>query len=462
MSSIFVNYRKNPHGTAVAAIADALQSYFGAEEVFIDNGIPSGDRYPATLELRLQTCTVLIVVIHEGWVDAFKVPRRKDWVLHEIKSALDRGIHVIPVPIGDAVLPTWEELPAEIGELAQRQAAPIRAAGYSADLNGLIRQLENHVVPAAAPSESTAPRKQRIWLRLLLSTVSLVVLTPVLFYSGGTTWELLARPAAISTLALALVSTLVTTLIFPMQPLITRLEKRAGASGVQGMFKRYWIVPFLILLASVFPSIHSISQDDDLTEGKIFFFIAFFSVSLWVLWVWFLRTAERDEEWPPPVTTHHADFRRAAHRLERRLLEIKNSRRPGTQADRRDAELIVSRLDGAREELDLRARASIPAWVRRGYRPEAIAYLSWFASIVALDATAAGIGVFAEPVLGHPLLAAGRTIAIAAVFTAAALCGNCLLDRRNARRWSAEITEWQAKLAAMIREQGAPAERGHE
>jgi hypothetical protein len=461
MSSIFVNYRKNPHGTAVAAITDVLQSYFGAEEVFIDNGIPSGDRYPATLERRLQACTVLIVVIHEGWVDSFKAPRRKDWVLHEIKSALDRGIHVIPVPIGDATMPTWEELPPEIGELAQRQAAPIRAAGYATDLNGLVRELEKHVAPAA-PSESSAPRKKRIWLRLLLSTVSLFALTPVLFYYGGTTWELFAQPAAISTLILALVSTLTTILVFAMQPLTNRWEKGAGVSGVQGMVKRYWIVPFLIVLASVFTSIHAITEDPDLNEGKIFFFIAFLSISLWVLWLWFLRTAERDEEWPPPVTTEHAVFRRAAHRLEQRLLDTKKSRRPGTQADRRDAELILSRLDDAREELDLRARVSIPTWIRRGYRPEAIAYLSWFASIVALDATAAGIGVFAEPVLGHPLLAAARTIAIAAAFTVGVLCANCLLDRRNARRWSAEITEWQAKLAPMIREHGAPAERGHE
>ncbi|MGK3206612.1 hypothetical protein [Amycolatopsis sp. MEPSY49] len=456
-----MSYRKNPHGTTVAAITDGLQHYFGADEVFIDNGIPSGDQYPNALESQLQACSVLLVMIHEGWEDTFTESRHKDWVLHEVKTALDRGIHVIPVPIGNAAMPAWEELPAEIGELANRQVAHIRSATYAADLDRLIRQLENHVAPAAAPVESSAPRRKRLWLRLLVSTISLFALTPVLFHSGGTAWEFFARPAAISTALLALVSTVATTLVFALQPLTNRWEKGAGANGIQRMFRRYWIVPFLIILSSVFTSIHAITEDQHLRLEKIFSYVAFFSLAIWVLWLWYLRMAEREEAWPPPVTTEPVVFRRAAHRLEQRLIADGKSRKPFTKADRRDAESILSGLDGAREELDRRAGASIPVWLKGGHRSEAVAYLSWFGSVVALELTAIGISVFGEPALGRSLRAAGLTLAIAIVFTAAALYANRRLDRRDSRRWSSEIAAWQQKLTLMIPAHGAPAERGH-
>ncbi|MGW5723423.1 hypothetical protein ACWEVP_45160 [Amycolatopsis sp. NPDC003865] len=457
-----MSYRKNPHGTTVAAITDGLQHYFGVDEVFIDNGILSGDQYPAVLESRLRDCSVLLVMIHEGWTDTFSESRHKDWVLHEIKTALNRGIHVIPVPIGNAAMPTWEELPSEIGELAHRQGAHIRSTTYAADLDRLIRQLENHVAPASTPAESSAPRKKRLWLRLLVSTVSLFALTPVLLYTGGTAWEFFARPAAISTVLLGLVSTVATALVFIFQPLTNRWEKGAGASGIQKMFRRYWIVPFLIILSSVFTSVHAIVEDQYLRLEKIFSYVAFFSVAIWVLWLWYLRTAEREEAWPPPVTTEPVVFRRAAYRLEQRLIAGGKSRKPFTKADRRDAESILSGLDGAREELDRRARASIPAWLKGGHRTEAIAYLSWFGSVVALEFTAIGVSVFGEPALGRSLRAAGLTIAIAIAFTAAALYANRLLDRRDSRRWSAEIAAWQQKLTFLIPAHGAPAERGHE
>ncbi|WP_328644908.1 toll/interleukin-1 receptor domain-containing protein [Amycolatopsis sp. NBC_00348] len=461
MSSIFMSYRRNPQGTAVAAIADGLQRYFGTEEVFIDNGIVPGDQYPDALESRLQACTVLIAVIHEGWEDSFKERRHKDWVLHEIRTALERRIHVIPVPIGNASMPEWTELPAEISELAHRQAAPVGPATYTTDLNNLIRQLEKHVAPATAASEDPAPRRKRLWLRLLISTISLFALTPILFFTGGETlWELFARPAAISAVVLALASTLATTLVVALKPLTDRWEKSSGIQGVRKMFALYWIAPALIVLASLSMSIHALTEDDNLNLWKISAFAAFLLIAFWVLSFWFQRTADRDEEWPPPVTTEHAVFRRAAHRLEQRLVDGKKSRKDYTKADRQDAELILSRLDGARKELDHRARASMPAWIKSGYRSEAVAYLSWFASIVALEVVATGVSVFGEPAPRRSLLAAGLTIAIAAIFTMAGLSVNCLLDRRNSRRWSSEIMEWQQKLATMVHEHGAMPGRG--
>jgi len=462
MSSIFVSYRRNPHGTTVAAIADGLQRYFGTEEVFIDNRIPFGDHYPAALEDRLRACTVLVAVIHEGWETTFDEPRHKDWVLHEIKTALDRKIHVIPVPIGAAAMPGPEKLPREIDRLALRQAAPIRPASYAVDLDNLIHQLERHVAPATEPPEHVESRAKRTWLRLLAGPASIFALTLALFYSPGTWWELFARTAAISTATLGLVSILTTVLVCTVRPLTDRWERGSGRRGIREMFSRYWIVPALIAFASVTTSIRSMDQDGGLHGWNAYYLIALFLIAFWILSFWFRRAAELDEQWPPPVTTEHVVFRRAAYRLEQRLTDDKKLRNYRTKADRQDAKLILSRLDDAREQLDHRAGTSITAWVGNGYRREVTAYLSWFTSIVALDFAATGVSVFGEPAPEHSLRAAGLTIAVAAAFTAAAVFVNHRLDRRNARRWSAELTEWRRKLAPMIHEHEAPAEPGFE
>jgi len=452
MYSIFVNYRREPHEMAVAAIAERLQHYFGHDEVFIDNGIPSGDEYPATIKTRLRGCTVLVAVIHKGWSNTLKEPRQKDWVHHEIRIALDRGIPVIPVLLGDAEMPEPGGLPSDIRALALRQAAPVGTTTFIADLHRLKSRLEKHVPSDdTPPSEKPITKPRRTWLRFLAWTVGFSFLTPLLFfYTQKASWEYLAVPAFVSAASMALVSTGTAVAMLSFKRVTDRWTKSSGKRGVRDLLTSYSLIPGIFIVFGAISAINVTTEDGHVEDWETLYLATFFVAGAWFTWSWVRRAIARDEAWPPPVTTEHSVFRRAAHRLEQRLTTDKEWRRDRTRAVQREAVSTYLDLAVARKDLIVRGSVPITRWVRSGYRSEAIPYLGWFASIVALDAAAAGVVVFGAPVPGHPLRIVGLTIAIATAFAAAGVFASCQHDRRETRRWIAEIIEWQHKLGPLI------------
>jgi hypothetical protein len=95
MYSVFVNYRRGTHSVSVKALAERLAQHFGDDEVFIDNGMPSGERYPQEIKERLHGCDVLVSVIHNDWVSTFGTPRKRDWVQYEIQRLKGQGLAMV-------------------------------------------------------------------------------------------------------------------------------------------------------------------------------------------------------------------------------------------------------------------------------------------------------------------------------------------------------------------------------
>jgi hypothetical protein len=448
MYSIFLNYRREPHEVAVAAIAERLQRYFGHDEVFIDNGIPSGDEYPETLESRLRGCTVLVAVIHKGWLDSFEKPRPKDWVRHEITIALERGITVIPVLLGKADMPAAEQMPSDIRALARRQATPVSSTTYEADIRRLIHRLERHV--GSAPPEKPATKPPRIWLRFLAWTLGAFLATVVLFHTSGTWWQFFAFPAFFSATALVLVSTLTAIGVTALKRHADRWERRAGKRGIRDLLASWGVIPAVVGVLSAFSTVNEVLRDGRAENWELVYLAMYFTAGPWFLWRWIRRATARDEDWPPIVTTEHAVFRRAAYRLEQRLTTDEEWRRDRTRTVQREAVSIYLDLAEARRDLGVRGRVSITRWVRNAYRSETIAYLGWFASIIALDLAASGVMVFGGAAPQHALRVIGITIAGATTFAAAGVFATFQLDRRDVRRWTAEIVEWQHRLGPLI------------
>ncbi len=450
MYSIFVNYRRDPQETVVAAIAERLEHYFGDDEVFIDNGIPFGEEYPATIRTRLRNCTVLVAVIHKGWAGALKDPPQEDWVREEIRIALERGIPVIPVLLGNAEMPKRGDLPSVIGELAIRQAASV-GTSFTADLNQLKSRLESHVHPDETPTaDKSTTNPKRIWLRFLAWLIGAFLLTPILFYTATTSWEFFAFPAFISTVLLALATTLTAVATLSLRRVIDRWNIRTGHRRVRDILTSFSPVPGILIVFGSISAINVATQDGRLEDWETLLLATFFVVLVWYMWNFVRRTVARDEAWPPPVTTDHPVFRRAAHRLEHRLTTDREWKRDRTRAVQREAVSIYLDLATARKDLGVRGNVPIARWVRSGYTTETIPCLGWFASIVALDLVAAGVVLGSGPVPGHPLRMIGITIAIATAFAAAGVFARYRHDRRDTRLWIAEIAEWQRKLGPLI------------
>ena len=129
MLPVFISYRRQDSQNATGRIHDRLDMYFGEKIVFRDiDDLPGGVDFPAELEKALVNCKALIAVIGANWLDAKNdsgLPRLDDptdYVRQEIAAALTRKIHIFPVLVSNASMPRREQLPADLKDLASRNA----------------------------------------------------------------------------------------------------------------------------------------------------------------------------------------------------------------------------------------------------------------------------------------------------------------------------------------------------
>ncbi|RKS79047.1 TIR domain-containing protein [Actinomadura pelletieri DSM 43383] len=159
MYEIFINYRSGDHFVAVEGLYSRLSRHFGDNAVFLDRGaIRSGERYPDVLRDKVEACEVLLAVIHPGWLTDTAngtrlIDREADWVRYEIATALRLGKVVIPVPLGDGLVPEPSGLPDSIRDLALRQAHVLHAGRFAKDVDALVGRLEHCVTPSWRPPE---------------------------------------------------------------------------------------------------------------------------------------------------------------------------------------------------------------------------------------------------------------------------------------------------------------------
>jgi hypothetical protein len=145
---VFVSYRWRNWPSA-RMLMPALTARFGADRVFLDaEAIRGGELVQERIFGALSDAAVMLVVIDRDWLTiagqggARRLDDPDDWVRQEIRYALARGLHIIPVLIGDARRPEAAELPAEIAVLAHRKAVELRQASASADIERLLADVE--------------------------------------------------------------------------------------------------------------------------------------------------------------------------------------------------------------------------------------------------------------------------------------------------------------------------------
>ncbi|MFI5636244.1 toll/interleukin-1 receptor domain-containing protein [Streptomyces goshikiensis] len=175
MSDVFINYRTGDEESAATLIARELVRRFGREHIFFaSNSIELGHRFPAELDGAVEKCDALIAVIGPRWA---KVPgpdgspaleTEQDWTRREIRTALVRGILVIPVLVGRATRIDRVALPEDLRELADCQYKRFDHRNSEADLavlgDALARQLPelggvDRDAPAARDRAETKSRK---------------------------------------------------------------------------------------------------------------------------------------------------------------------------------------------------------------------------------------------------------------------------------------------------------------
>jgi hypothetical protein len=153
---IFLSYRREDSAAATGRLRDALAPEFGADSIFMDvDGIPLGTDFKTSLQAEVARCDTFLAIIGPRWIEIADEKGRRlddpdDSVRFEIAAALNRNnIPVIPILLDGTKIPRRDQLPSDLQDLADRNAADIRQASFHSDVNPLIRELKK-IAPAPA------------------------------------------------------------------------------------------------------------------------------------------------------------------------------------------------------------------------------------------------------------------------------------------------------------------------
>jgi hypothetical protein len=161
---IFISYRRDDSAYAAGRLYDRLIQHFGETNVFMDiDAIELGVNFREKIESAVSHCDVLIAMIGKQWLSIKnergqrRLDDPNDFVRLEISAALKRNIHVIPVLVDGAPMPSATVLPRELSSLSERNGLEIRHSQFNDDTNRLIKGLESIVSQTQAPAQ---PRVQ--------------------------------------------------------------------------------------------------------------------------------------------------------------------------------------------------------------------------------------------------------------------------------------------------------------
>jgi len=163
MTKIFLSYRREDSADIAGRIFDHLERRFGRDRLFLDvDAIRYGDDFRRRIGEALDQTGVLLAIIGDRWLDAGaqSAARRRlddpnDYVSIEISSALDQGITVVPVLVGEAQMPRVSDLPAHLAQLSYRNAAEVRSGrDFSLHINRLIEAITDLL---ALPQQGGSP-----------------------------------------------------------------------------------------------------------------------------------------------------------------------------------------------------------------------------------------------------------------------------------------------------------------
>jgi TonB family protein len=161
LGGIFISYRRSDSQGEAGRVFDDLVQQFGEQTVFMDvSAIEAGRDFRKAIEEGVAKCGVLLVVIGTEWLQAKdeggarRLSDPSDFVRIETAAALKRDIPVIPVLVRGARMPTAEQLPEDLRELAYRNCIELTHARWKSDIRLLVEALRRLLADPSQPATS--------------------------------------------------------------------------------------------------------------------------------------------------------------------------------------------------------------------------------------------------------------------------------------------------------------------
>ena len=152
MPGVFISYRRSDTAPDATRLKARLDAAFGAEFVFMDvDSLRPGEPFKQVIEETIESIDVVLALIGHDWLTVTDAAGRRrlenagDFVRLELATAFRFERVVIPVLLENASMPPAGELPGPLAALAQRHAIAVGEGSWDADLDRLVRRLEEVV-----------------------------------------------------------------------------------------------------------------------------------------------------------------------------------------------------------------------------------------------------------------------------------------------------------------------------
>lgn len=156
--SVFICYRHSDSHPIAKFLYDDISGKLGRDRVFLaPETIDGGEKWPPAITSALEAAKVMLVLIGHEWLRVQNEYGQRlldlpdDWVVREIRMALERQIPIIPVLLDGAKHPPEEALPSDIKKLFEHQPLQIRRGASQALEPEDVHQL-HHVLEQRLPA----------------------------------------------------------------------------------------------------------------------------------------------------------------------------------------------------------------------------------------------------------------------------------------------------------------------
>jgi hypothetical protein len=153
MPKLFINYRRADSQGFAGRIYDRLAKAFGHRNVFMDiETLQPGEKFVEAIEREGMARNVMLILIGPNWlnpigdVNKTRLEDPEDYVRREIEMALHRDMHVIPLLLQGAKLPSPENLPPSLHRILSYNAFVI-GPDFHSDMGQLIRRVKQVADP---------------------------------------------------------------------------------------------------------------------------------------------------------------------------------------------------------------------------------------------------------------------------------------------------------------------------
>lgn len=165
---IFLSYRHEDAGAHARLLQHELRERIPDAHVFMDvvSIAPARD-FTEVIRAALDSCAMLVALIGRQWAtiadeEGRRLDHPDDWVRIEVKTALERGVLVIPVLVEGARPPRQQQMPAELQKLARLSALELNYGQYyDYDVGRLIDLIQEELAKTIVEPESSVEGQMR-------------------------------------------------------------------------------------------------------------------------------------------------------------------------------------------------------------------------------------------------------------------------------------------------------------